>query len=153
MIQMTKPTFDMEYAPGWRPSEGDVIVGKVVELSKNWSTQTNSFYPIITIEKEGGEKVAIHCFHFALKQKVLELRPQVGETIGCQFIGKRPQKNNASRTVAVYGFKVKGRTADIYADIQQEKPGQRQSSTSDIPASSDDFAPQDASNDDDDIPF
>ncbi len=107
---------DEQYADGWRPEPGAVLVGTVTDLGKGWSDYSGGRnYPIVTVEKDDGEKVAIHCFHTVLEKKMKELRPTVGEVIGVKFIGKQPTKDGTNE-FANYNVKVKGRSVDIWGD-------------------------------------
>ncbi len=93
-----------DFAPGWRPSDGDKVVGTVTDISRGWSDQTDSYYPIVTVYDENkNEKVAIHCFHAILQNKMKELKPAVGERIGVILIGERPTKDG-KRTMKVYNI-------------------------------------------------
>lgn len=116
--------FDMDleqdYAEGWRPKDGDVIIGTVESLSRAWSDESESFYPIVTIVKDDGERVAVHGFHLALRNQLRELKPKQGETIGIKMIGKVPLKNNPSRSIVKYNVKIKGRSADIWDSIPDD---------------------------------
>lgn len=129
---------NMEFAAGWRPSEGDVVSGQVVSIDRGWSSQMDSYYPIVTLQPDEGDPVAIHCFHASLRAKLVDLKPEIGETLIVKFQGKRPQKNRPDRTVAVYSVKVEGRSAAQVWDRFEDKAAK--TPKSDIP-------------DDDDLPF
>lgn len=104
------------FAEGWRPEEGDKIVGKVTDLGRGWSDYREGFYPIVTVHDEEQDKdIAIHCFQTVLDRKMKELKPRVGERIGVVFKGKQPTKNGKN-TVAVYNVKVQGRTVDPWEE-------------------------------------
>lgn len=102
---------DLSYAEGWRPEEGDVLVGTVTEVGVGFSNFGGN-YPIVTVQPEerGAEPVAVHCFHVALQSRMLGLRPRVGERIGIKYEGQRPHKSQPGQTVAVYIVKIDGRT-------------------------------------------
>jgi hypothetical protein len=145
---MTDPEMDLDidqdYAEGWRPKDGDTIIGKVESLSRAWSDESESFYPIITIVKDDGERVAVHAFHMALKNQLKELKPKQGETIGIKMVGKVPLKNNPSRSIVKYNVKIKGRTADVWDGIPDDARGAKATAPADS-GTSDDA--------DEDIPF
>jgi len=139
---------DLNYAEGWRPEEGDTLLGRVTDLSMGASTYGR--YPIVTVAPEdGGDAVAVHAFHTGLKNRLAELRPKVGERIGIKYLGKRPLKSNPANTVAVYIVKM-DRGADVWAEVgaRVEVPA------SDVPIDASDFEPQGSPKaDEDDIPF
>lgn len=117
----TEPTMNLadDFAEGWRPEEGDKIVGKVVDLGRGWSDYKDGFYPIVTVHDEEQDKdIAIHCFQTVLERKMREFKPKVGERIGIEFQGKRPTKNGKNQ-VAVYIVKVQGRTVDPWDEAGQ----------------------------------
>jgi hypothetical protein len=145
-------SLDAGDAPGWKPEEGDVIVGTVVTLSKGWSDYKNGFYPIVTIqpdldkcnpnpprsEAEAGNPVAIHGFQFVLEDRFTALKPMPGERIGVKVGPKIPTKDG-KRSVQTYTVKM-DRAEDIWSDIknprlQGDKPavaaGQTQMQTDD----------------------
>jgi hypothetical protein len=110
-----------DLAQGWRPQEGDKLVGVVVDLALGWSDYSSGNYPIITIhDDEKDEDVAVHCFHYVLDKKVKELKPEVGERVGVVYKGTVPSKDG-KRTISVYDFRVEGRGAKIW-DAPQPTP-------------------------------
>jgi hypothetical protein len=111
-----------ELPEGWRPDEGSTIIGPVTELTTGWSDQQQSYYPIVVIHDELTDKdIAVHCFHFALKEKVTTLRPTVGERIGIRMGAKVPLKSNPSRSVQTYTVKIDGRTEDIWDKVDNPR--------------------------------
>lgn len=153
-------SMDMNYASGWKPDEGDTLIGTVVSIDFGWSNYTNAEYPIVTVQPEGTDKpdarVAVHCFHTALLNRIMSLRPTEGERIGIQYKGKEPSKDNPRNTVAKYVVRL-DRKGDPWAGRarpeQQARPAQAPPE-SDIPASAEDFTDaRPASPGDDDIPF
>lgn len=147
---------NMQYAAGWKPEEGAVLVGEITAVDSGWSDWRNANYPIITVAPEGGgDEVAVHCFHAALFNRVMSLQPRVGERIGFQYQGKRPSKNNPRNTVAVYAVRLDRKNDNPYERIRQSQPDKPQAPPqSDIPADAEDFAPGNGDAPaDDDIPF
>lgn len=142
---------DLEYAQGWKPEVGDKIIGRVLAVDLGWSDFRKGQYPIITIRPDdGGDPVAVHCFHTALYNRMLTLQPRAGQRIGIQYQGKRPHKSNPSQEVAVYAARVEGGGADVWSTLNN---GQVQRVVpAPVPVDAEDFAPpQEAL--DDDIPF
>lgn len=139
---MSDADLTAEFAEGWRPEEGDTLVGVVTDLSSAWSDYTSSFYPIITVRKDDGSEVAVHCFHHSLKTRMVALRPTVGEKIGIKYKGKQKTKDG-KREVAVYIVRIEGRSEDIWGSMSAPVPA------SNPPVQQSDFTPPT----DDDIPF
>jgi hypothetical protein len=146
---------ELEYAKGWKPDEGAVLVGTVTAVDSGYSEYRGN-YPIVTIRPEdGGDEVAVHCFHDGLFNRMMSLRPNVGERVGIQYKGKRASKQNPRNTVAVYVVRMDRRDDDPWSRIAppQGRPQAPQTApASDVPADTSDFAPPSV-HDDDDIPF
>ena len=107
---------EQQIPDGWRPNDGDQLVGKVTQVTTGWSDQSESNYPILVIHDENkDEDVSIHCFHHVLKNAVLKTKPQIGERIGVKLTGEVPLKSNPNRSVKTYNFVVEGRGADYSA--------------------------------------
>lgn len=171
---MTTPDMNTAEAEGWRPADGDMLVGTVEDVDVGWSDFRGE-YPILTIRAgegtksanvKAGESVKVHCFHDVLFSRVITLRPAPGETVGIQFHGKQPHKSKPNQAVSRYTFKVAGRTADaggLYDRLGSGRarpaPGQQSrgfTPRSDVPADTRDFEPAQgtlADAGDDDIPF
>src|SRR5262245_18055378 len=80
-----------EYADGWKPGVGDSIKGVVTEINVregNWGP-----YPILTLQRDDGERVVVHAFHFVLQDELRRIRPQVGHRIGIKYLGRPEGKN------------------------------------------------------------
>lgn len=124
---------------GWRPEEGSVIVGRILSMTTGWSDQQQNYYPILVIHDEVTDKdVAVHGFHFVLRDRLTALRPQQGERIGIKMGPKVPLKGDPSRSVQTYTVKVDGRTEDIWGKIQSPRVQAAQTQMpvpGDVPAS------------------
>lgn len=86
-------------ATGWRPEIGDKVVGKVVEISERdgeWGT-----YPLVVLELDGGELIALHAFHQVFKSELARLRPSEGDRLGVKYLGIPPGKRYESYRVAL----------------------------------------------------
>ena len=126
-------TLEAGDAAGWKPEEGDVLVGVVSGLSKGWSDYKNGFYPIVTItpdlerctpnpprsDTEPGAAIAVHGFQFVLEDRFTALKPMPGERIGIKVGPKIPTKDG-KRTVQTYTVKM-DRTEDIWQDIRNPR--------------------------------
>lgn len=142
---------ELSYAEGWRPEEGDTIIGTVTDIGIG-SSAYGGTYPIVTVEvQDTGKEVAVHCFHAALRSRMLELRPEVGERIGVKYVGQEPHKTQPGKTVAKYIVKIDGRgAANVWGNLAADTP------RSDVPEPApEEFTPARTTTvaDDDDIPF
>lgn len=78
-------------AAGWQPHPGSMVTGTVEEIDE---TDAGGFgtYPVVTILKDNGQSVAIHCFHEVLKNRITSLinsgRLTEGSKIGVVYYGK-----------------------------------------------------------------
>jgi hypothetical protein len=77
---------------GWRPEEGESLTGKVVSVDTRPSDYGDD-YPLVEVERENGEVVAVHGFHSVLKRELARLRPAPGDTIGIKYFGKAQGRN------------------------------------------------------------
>lgn len=120
--------FEYDYADGWTPNEGDTVEGTIVSIAPGSSAYGD--YPILTIEKDGGDKVAVHAFHQTIMGALARFKPQVGDVIGIQYRGKR---------------KGEGKDAMEYHDYRVSMPGKSGFDWGTV-------APNPAANDDDPLP-
>lgn len=153
----------LDYAEGWRPTEGDVLVGHVTEIAVGYSQWGQ--YPILTVRDESSDElVAVHAFHTALSNRLRQLKPRLGERIGIQYKGQRPHQTNPRQTVHVYIVRVHGRDgSDVWQALDAEAMPAQAAQAPAEPAqpqqgslvNAEDFAPnpRSAVHDDDDIPF
>ena len=104
---------------GWRPKDGDVLIGSVTEVTRGWSDYADEYYPIVVVQPKGdGPPVAVHAFHQVLKNRLTELRPRIGEELGIKYVGQTRSKDG-KRTITVYIVKVNGRdnTAEVWDSV------------------------------------
>lgn len=147
---------NLEQAEGWRPEVGDVVIGEVVDLARQRSEYTGELYPIVTVKREDDSLIAIHCFHAILRNRMIELAPRIGETIGVKYISATEEiKEKGKKTrnkAAIYTVRVKGRAVDIWGgmEVSHDMPT---NGASDVPVDTSDFAPDVSAQEDEDIPF
>lgn len=112
---------DREGGEGWRPNPGDILTGTVLSINNRWSDWTNAFYPVLTIQPDGGgDPKSIHAFHAALFRRVLTLRPQEGERIGIKYHGEVENSDGKTKS-KIYTLKVDrapGSGHDPYAGLR-----------------------------------
>jgi hypothetical protein len=84
-------------ATGWKPNPGDRLVGTVLDLD----TRDGEYgeYPIVTIQTDLGDEIAIHGFHTVLRREFAKRQPQVGERIGVKYLGKSDRGYESYRIV------------------------------------------------------
>lgn len=148
-------------APGWKPEEGDLLIGRVVDLSTGWSDYKNAYYPIVTIQPEldvcdpnpphtdaePGSPIAVHGFQFVLEDKFTALRPAQGERIAIKMGPQIPTKDG-KRSVQTYTVKM-DRTEDIWDKVKSPRAAAEQAPT----RSGQQSIPVTDVASDDDIPF
>lgn len=138
---------------GWRPDEGDTLKGTVTELDWGWSDFQNASYPLVTLKTDNG-LVAVHCFHTVLKDRVMRIRPEIGDRLEITFDGKQPSKRNRGQEVAVYTVLAPDRKQDAKAfweDAEHRARGEKRKA--DREAANRDDAEPEGSGEDEDIPF
>ena len=114
---------------GWRPKPGAEVRGILRSINRGWSDWADNYYPILTIEQDDGKLVDVHCFHAVLLNRVLTLKPNVGEYVGVKFHGQEPSKDG-KRTVSLYSFDVSrpdAESGDPYAGFAEPNHGEPES--------------------------
>lgn len=110
--------FDYVQGQGWRPKPGDICEGLVIDIGRGYSTESEDWYPILTVLQADGTVTMLHCFHTVLKEWVLTNKPQVNSTVGIKFLGKKKKKGDSKQEVADYICRIKGDAArDPYAGM------------------------------------
>lgn len=92
---------DLTPSVAWMAKPGDKLGGTIVEVSTRVSTFQEAPYPILTIRaeipgctEEGGKPIppgserAFHAFRTVARNRLAELRPQVGEQIAIAHFGQ-----------------------------------------------------------------
>lgn len=74
---------------GWQPQTGDVVSGTVKDLTTGESEFGR--YPIVVLSQKDGTEVAVHAFHYTLKNRLVEMRPEVGHTLTIACLGETVQ--------------------------------------------------------------
>lgn len=105
-----------DFAPGWKPEAGDLLVGVVEHLS----TRETDFgsYPIVTLVTDAavastqggenlpaGERIAFHGTGTATKDRLEKAAPQPGDMIAVRYDGKKASQNG--RSYHSYAIRVK----------------------------------------------
>lgn len=117
-----------ESAEGWNPSDGDTLMGVIKSIK---ASQPNEYgiYPIVTVETDDGNIVAVHCFHTILRTRLLEKRPAPGERIAIRYIGERQTKRDDDRSYHNYAVVVDRPTDteaqatwDAFSDDSEQEP-------------------------------
>ena len=88
---------DAEFAPAWRPSPGDKLVGTVTELSERDGAY--GAYPIVTVRQADGKELAVHAFHEVLQSELARIAPKHGDEIGIKYQGKDSERGYHRYTV------------------------------------------------------
>jgi hypothetical protein len=93
----------------WRPekdAEGDHD-NPVTGILRSVETGSTAYgeYPIIVLEKENGDEVAIHAFRTVLLNEFTRKKPRAGEKVSVWFGGKQKTKDG-KRDFVTYKVKV-----------------------------------------------
>jgi hypothetical protein len=78
-----------EKAEGWRPEEGDELIGKVVRFNiRKMDEPDRDDYPVVTVQQEDGTKLAFHAFHTVARSQIEdEGGVCVGDEIAIRYLG------------------------------------------------------------------
>jgi hypothetical protein len=77
---------DRDPPPGWRPEEGEKLVGVLVSVGMSNEGDYGS-YPIAVVRREDGSEVAVHAFHEVLRSELQRAKPNIGDTVGIKYLG------------------------------------------------------------------
>lgn len=72
---------------GWQPEPGDVLTGEIVDISVGGRDSEYGRYPIVVLSTKDSGDVAVHAFHYDLKNRLRDMRPKVGHTLTVAFLG------------------------------------------------------------------
>ena len=87
-------------ARGWRPADGETVVGTVAHIGARESEYGK--YPVVTLAADTGDPetvnyVAVNAFHSILKAGLFQLKPKVGDRLAVTYHGKiQPEKPGAN---------------------------------------------------------
>lgn len=75
-------------APGWRPEPGETLEkATVIRMSmgeSDWGP-----YPVITYRTQDGKYVRVHVFHQLLRERLAELKTDIGSVQNLTYIERR----------------------------------------------------------------
>jgi hypothetical protein len=81
-------------APAWMPEPGTVVAGTVAGLrmgnDNGWGV-----YPVVVYKLDDGSYVSVHAFHTLLRERLAELKTDIGVRQILSYDGKK-SKNNAT---------------------------------------------------------
>lgn len=76
-------------APGWRPTPGTTERATVIGLAMREDGGYED-YPVITYKRADGSTFAVHAFHKVLRDRLAELKTDIGSDQYVTYIGARP---------------------------------------------------------------
>jgi hypothetical protein len=79
---------DGEFAPGWDEQNEPTLIGTLISRS----TRAGKYgeYPIDTLEREDGNRVAVHRSSKILREDLESAK--IGDKIGIRALGRHPEK-------------------------------------------------------------
>jgi hypothetical protein len=135
-------------AEAWKPEEGAKLIGTVVETDERESKHGN--YPLVVVETDDGDEIAVHCFHTVLKNEVERKRPEPGDLIGIVYRGLSAKGYESYKVVLERGKEKQGRVGVDEVVVGPPVGEEREFAGPDekVPGPSDEDEPADA-----DVPF
>jgi hypothetical protein len=109
-----------DFAPGWRPEPGDTVTGEVISV--DMAENQYGPYPVVTVQQEDGEKIALHAFHTVLRNAFERARPMPGIKLAVRYTGEITKyKNGRTLDNPYHGYQVRmlDQTAD---DVWGKRP-------------------------------
>lgn len=78
---------------GWRPEPGDTLAGQILDIHQRPGYQGAAPYNVyVILDEDSGQCLAWHAMHGVSRQKVEELRPAIGDSMGVRYDGKVKSK-------------------------------------------------------------
>lgn len=102
-----------DFAPGWRPEPGSMVKGEVISV--DMAENQYGPYPVVTVQQEDGEKIALHAFHTVFRNALERARPMPGARIAVRYVGEVTKDRNGRQLDRAYhGYQVRmlDQTAD-----------------------------------------
>jgi len=96
---------EKEYAPTWKPDEGDMLAGTVIK-GDYLMTSNGEAHMLVVQDEETKQEYTVWCSSYMLKQAVIDLAPAEGSLIVIQFHGKKQSKKDTSRSYNHYTMQV-----------------------------------------------
>lgn len=88
-------------ARGWRPADGETVIGTVAHIGARESEYGK--YPVVTLaadtnDPEAVNYVAVNAFHSTLKTALYEVKPKVGDRLSITYHGTAAGKRIDPKT-------------------------------------------------------
>ena len=96
-----KAAEEQKRAPAWKPSEGDVLAGRITRIDHVMTSNGDSRLMVVK-DVEDNEEKTVWCSGKMLLDLVLELAPPVGSLIVVEYHGKFPVQSNPSYSFNKY---------------------------------------------------
>lgn len=82
--------WDGEWPAGWRPRDGETLIGTI----RRYSTGQSAYGPVRTaiVERGDGSRVSVWLSSTVLLALFQQEKPKVGERVGIKCLGKHPEK-------------------------------------------------------------
>lgn len=100
------------------PEPGDSVVGEVEAIS----TRTGDWgpYKVITVLTEADETVNVMCWDTVCANKIEELAPSIGDSIGFRYLGEKANKSG-SATYKNWSVKLARATVPLASVLDAEE--------------------------------
>jgi hypothetical protein len=95
-------------APGWRPDPGTTeratVIGLALREGEYGKTPEERIYPVITYKRKDGSTFAVHAFHQVLRERLAELKTDIGVEQYITYIGPKmgPDEKDPSKEEVKY---------------------------------------------------
>jgi hypothetical protein len=82
----TDPFAERDRAPAWTPQPGGKAIGRIAGFA-TWDAGFGR-YPIVVIDQDNGERVAVHAQRKILARELADIQPGAGERIAIRYEGE-----------------------------------------------------------------
>jgi hypothetical protein len=102
------PFAERQRAPAWTPKPGEALIGRIVGFAI-WDAGWGP-YPIVVVERDDGESVAVHAQRRVLSSELAKLQPVADEPIAIRYDGEVDRRDGSGGSYHRYTVRMPGRS-------------------------------------------
>lgn len=86
-------------APAWMPEPDTTVMGTVIGLRMGGQPEPlgYGFYPVVTYKLPDGSVVAVHAFHSLLRERLAELKTEIGKVQMITYLGQKASRQRTKK--------------------------------------------------------
>lgn len=86
-------------APAWMPEPETTVMGTVIGLRMGGQPEPigYGYYPVVTYKLPDGSIVAVHAFHSLLRERLAELKTEIGKVQMLTYLGQQASRQRTKK--------------------------------------------------------